>query len=89
MMDKPYTFRQLWDAVQTLNPKQPIEPDRNYILSMLIPNLIAYEFCRRKHQMPLPDNDIAKNIALNLLTRAYWDLCNGGVYNLDESTTSK
>lgn len=78
-----YTFDDLWAAVQVLNPKQPIETDKNHILSMLIPNIIAYTHARYSNDMNYEIEEHEWD-ALELLTLAYWHLSNDGVYHLKE-----
>lgn len=80
-MDDGYTFADLWDAVNVLNPRQPDERGTgDHVLIMIIPNLIAYETARNKFSFEL--NNVGRNIAFNTLLRAYWDMCTLGHFRI-------
>ena len=78
-----YSFDDLWAAVRVLNPLQPIETDKNHILSMIIPNLIAHFHAKESYDMSFDPSEEQWD-AVELLTLAYWHLCNGGCYHLKE-----
>ena len=83
-MSEPYTFAELWDAVLVLNDRQPRDEGKDYILSMIIPPLVLSVLCEDKYGCLSSPNRAEKLNAVDTLMRAYWDLCQKGVYNLKE-----
>lgn len=83
-----YTFDDLWAAIRVLAPKQPIERDKDHILSLIIPNLIAQFHSNELFDANLSEATEEEWNAVELLQLSYYHLCNGGVYNLKEENDS-
>ena len=81
-----YTMNDLWAAVHVLAPKQPIERDKDHILVMIIPGLVALFHANEMFDANLAEATEEEWNAVELLTLAWYHLNNGGVYNLKAET---